>query len=69
MKNWKVGALWHLVMYAFDMVIAILGWTYGFGLQVKNWWALIGLLIFSRFVFHIYSQATYRWYAKNGELT
>ena len=50
--NWKAGAIRHLLLYSFDMCIAIAGWTYGFGLHVKNWWALIGLLIVSRFVFY-----------------
>lgn len=44
MTNWKVNALWHLVLYVFDMAIAIAGFTYGFGLEVKNWWAVIGRL-------------------------
>lgn len=52
MATWKVNTIRYVFFYAFDMGIAIAGWTYGFGLHVKNWWALVGLLVFSRFVFH-----------------
>jgi hypothetical protein len=57
MATWKVNAIRHVFFYAFDMCIAIAGWTYAFGLHVKNWWALIGLLVFSRFVFHTLTMA------------
>ncbi len=57
--NWKRNALRTLLLYAFDMGIAIAGWTYGFGLHVRNWWALVLLLIVSRFVFHIVTRVSY----------
>jgi hypothetical protein len=50
--NWKKRALLNLFLYAVDMTIAIAGMVLGYGLQVKNWWALIGLLIVSRWVFN-----------------
>lgn len=37
--------------YALDMAVAITGWVVGFGLHVQNWWALVLLLIASRWVF------------------
>lgn len=60
MVKWKVNAIRHIIFYVFDMGIAIGGWTWGFGLHVKNWWALIGLLVLSRFVFHTLSTAYLR---------
>lgn len=50
--KWKINAMRYLFFYSFDCAIAIGGWTWGFGLHVTNWWALISLLIFSRFVLH-----------------
>jgi hypothetical protein len=47
------------IIYSLDMGAAILGWIYGFGLQVSNWWALIGIMICWRFVFHILSVCAY----------
>lgn len=45
----------HFIFWGTDMACGIAGWVYGFGLQVQNWWALIGLLLFSRwFVFVIH---------------
>lgn len=41
------------IVYSLDMGVAILGWIYGFGLHVANWWALIGIMIVWRFVFHM----------------
>lgn len=49
--SWRRAVSRHLFVYAFDMAVAIAGWTYGFGLHVVNWTALLLLLFLSRFVF------------------
>lgn len=48
--SWRRAVSRHLLIYAFDMAIAICGWTFGFGLHVVSWPALLVLLILSRFV-------------------
>lgn len=60
MKQWQRNAIRHSIIYAFDMTIAILGWTFGFGLHVKSWAALLGLLFFSRLIVHTLSTAWVR---------
>ena len=55
--NWKRRALRAIITYAIDMAVAIAGWTYGFGLHVKSWWALILLLCVARFFFHMLQMA------------
>lgn len=42
----------HLAIYAVDMAIAMTGFIVGFGLEVKNWWALILIGILGRWVLH-----------------
>lgn len=64
--KWWPAILRHVIFYIFDMGIAIAGWTWGFGLHVTNWWALVGLLVFSRFVFHTLSSAWIRADALNS---
>lgn len=58
-KSLRRNAVRHFVLYAIDMLIAIAGWTVGFGLQVQNWPALIGLLLVSRWVFHVLQSGFY----------
>jgi hypothetical protein len=41
-------ALRHYAFWAVDMATAIVGFVYGFGLEVKSWSALIGILLVSR---------------------
>lgn len=63
---WK-RALRALICYALDMGVAITGWTVGFGLEVKNWWALILLLCVARFFFHFLQMAFIHDDATRGE--
>ena len=42
-----------LFLYTCDLSLAITAWVIGFGLEVKNWTALIALGIVSRWVFHV----------------
>jgi len=46
-----------LVFYGFDMAVVTVGFIYGYGLEVKSWPIVIGLLLFSRWFFHIMLQA------------
>ncbi len=46
-----------LVFYFFDMAVVTCGFIYGYGLEVKSWPVVIGLLLFSRWFFHIMLQA------------
>lgn len=55
--NWKRRFTRALIVYSIDISIAITGWVYGFGLEVKNWYALIFLCIFTRFIFHVIQMA------------
>ena len=55
--SWKRRAVRALIVYAIDMAVAIAGWTWGFGLHVRSWWALLSLLIVARFFFHILQMA------------
>lgn len=57
--NWKRKALRHFLLYALDMSIAIAGWTYGFGMEVKNWPALIGLMLLARWITSVCAGAAY----------
>lgn len=49
----KKSLLRAAIIYSIDMAAAILGWTYGFGLEVKNWPALIGVMLGLRFITHM----------------
>lgn len=53
---WQL-ALRHLLWYSVEACIALIGWTYGFGLEVKNWWILIGTLIIARWLLHTLQSA------------
>lgn len=55
--NLRRDALRHFIWYTIEGCIAIIGWTYGFGLEVKNWPALIGTLFLARWVFHVLQRA------------
>ena len=57
--NWKRGAIRSFILYSLDMAAAVTGWVYGFGLEVKNWWALIGCMLAIRWVFHVTTHAYY----------
>jgi hypothetical protein len=48
------------VTYTIDLAIAVAAWTFGFGLEVKSWVALIGLGIVSRFFFYVLQNAFMR---------
>lgn len=50
-------ALRHWLFWAVDMGTAIIGWVYGFGLQVQNWWALIGMMLGARWFCYLMFQA------------
>lgn len=52
MKIWQRNALINFGLYAVDMSIATAGFVVGFGLEIKNWWAMVGLMLVSRWVFH-----------------
>lgn len=54
--SWKKRALIFFVLYSFDMSIAIAGFTWGFGVAVKSWLVVVGLMLVSRFAFHILNQ-------------
>lgn len=45
-------ALISLLFFAIDMLLCVVGFVYGFGIQVQNWWVMIGVMIFSRWFFH-----------------
>lgn len=51
--NLKRAALRSFLLYVLDMAAAICGWVYGFGLEVKNWWVLIIMLLVVRWVFYV----------------
>lgn len=46
-------ALRHYIFWVVDMATGILGWVYGFGLEVKSWPVLIGLLLVSRWIWFV----------------
>ncbi len=46
---WRL-ALYRFGFYALDMGCAVAGFVYGFGLSIKSWGAVLGFMIFSRFV-------------------
>lgn len=52
MKTWKRNALINFGLYSVDVAIAIAGMSFGFGIHVENWWALLGLMLISRWVFN-----------------
>lgn len=52
MKIWQRNALINFGLYAVDMSIATAGFVVGFGLEIQNWWAMIGLMLVSRWIFH-----------------
>jgi len=60
-KGWQPGTTARMVrawlVYSVDLAIAVTAWVVGFGIDVKNWPAVIGLGIVSRFVFHVMSMA------------
>jgi hypothetical protein len=58
-QSWKRGAIRSFVLYTCDMAAAVTGWVYGFGLEVHNWWALIGCMVAIRWVFHVTTHAFY----------
>ena len=64
-NNFRKRLFRALVAYSLDMSVAIAGWTYGFGLEVKNWFALIFLCIFVRLWFHLFSVVIQNDDAKN----
>lgn len=51
--NKKKWALINLGLYIIDMMISITGMIFAFGLQVRNWWILIGLCVVMRWIFHM----------------
>jgi hypothetical protein len=53
-----------LFLYSLDMLTAIAGLIYGFGMTVQNWPALIGLMLGLRFFWHVLSMAFIRDDAK-----
>lgn len=50
--SWKKRALLNFLLYSVDVTIAIAGMSFGFGIRVENWWALLGLMLVSRWVFN-----------------
>jgi hypothetical protein len=58
------NAIRSLVFYSLDMLAAIAGWTWGFGLTVQNWPALIAILLVARWMFHTLLWAHYLQDAK-----
>lgn len=58
------NALRSLLFYSLDMSVAVFGWVYGFGLEVKSWPALVGIMLFSRWVMHLLQHAWYYEEAK-----
>lgn len=48
----KTRFLRAFLLYTLDMVTAIAGWVYGFGLPIQNVWILIGLCLLLRFFWH-----------------
>jgi hypothetical protein len=50
--SWKKRALLNFLLYSVDVAIAIAGMSFGFGIHVENWWALLGLMLVSRWVFN-----------------
>lgn len=40
----------HYLFWLADMACGIAGWVYGFGLEVQNWWALIGFMLVTRYI-------------------
>lgn len=62
--NWKRGAIRSFIIYSLDMAAALAGWIYGFGLEVKNWWALIACMLAIRWVFHV---STHAFYIRDAE--
>lgn len=57
-KSWRRTALRNLFMYLVDMSFALAGFEYGWGLHVRSWTALIGLMLVCRFV---WGRLTYLW--------
>lgn len=53
------NALRSLLLYSIDLAIALTALTIGFGLQVQNWWAVVGLGILSRWIFHVLQHGFY----------
>ena len=47
----------HLIFYAIDMALAITAFVAGFGLEVRNWWALLLIGVVSRFIVHVSNSA------------
>lgn len=56
--TWR-KALRHVLIYSFDMTAVYVGFTLGFGLEVKNWWWVFTPMILCRCVWHIYHHAIY----------
>lgn len=46
-------SLINLLFWGVDMACAISGFYYGFGLEVKNWPAIIGFMVLSRWVIYV----------------
>lgn len=46
-------ALRNFILYSLEMSLALIGWTYGFGLTVKNWPVLLGTLVVARWLFAV----------------
>lgn len=47
-------------LYSIDLGLAITAWIIGFGLEVKNWWVIIGMGLIVRAVFHIVTYSLVR---------
>jgi hypothetical protein len=52
-QSMKKLALRNFILYSLEMSLALIGWTYGFGLTVKNWPVLIGTLVVARWLFAV----------------
>lgn len=62
--NWKRNALRHFLIHLVDMSIAIAGFIYGFGIEVKSWPAVIGLMLVSRWFTSVIAGMSYYFDAK-----
>ena len=65
MKSIRLG-LFHLLLYAIDMSMAICGFVFGFGLEVKSWGAVIGFMVLCRWVVFVV-HGTFRMSQEKGK--
>lgn len=49
---WRLSMV-SLLLYAVDMGCAVAGFIYGFGLNVRSWFAVLGFMVLSRWIFHV----------------